>query len=355
MADQATNNIVTSKLQPVNVLHYPSDIPDKCIVFSFEKYSWDAISSGNYGVEAKSTVNVQNTIALPIPAQLVDNTQVMYNGVSLGNIGKTVTDKFGSMTPDSAMNDVNNIVDQASKTSASQIYGAIKNALTSPTADALGYQMYGGALSTVHASPNLANGTIVNPESYQSFEGVGLKTHNFSWDFVPLSADESATLANIIYKFKYHQLPGIDAKYFQYPELVKIALLPEAESKYLYKFKRCFLAGVSVNYSPYGPSFFMVSGAPVAVNLTITLVETSVWVKSNLDDTVDMPSNSGGTFTGWVPGQALSVVNQNRTLSGSTTGIGGLMGIVSSFGGGKIAQIAGSVASVTNSAKKLLP
>lgn len=57
-------------------------------------------------------------------------------------------------------------------------------------------------------------------------------------------------------------------------------------SKFLYKFARCVIQSVQVNYTPFGPaSFFAGSeGAPTGVELTLSLQEIEQLTKESYGD-----------------------------------------------------------------------
>ena len=57
-------------------------------------------------------------------------------------------------------------------------------------------------------SIDVTTGTIINPHTALIFDGVGLKSFTFDWQFSPKNEDEHKTLTNIIKKIKTHILPN---------------------------------------------------------------------------------------------------------------------------------------------------
>ena len=361
MVDTSVNSNIpisdaAKNLDTPSVLYFPLDHPNKLMVFSFESYDWTVVGSQNSGYKAKQNSITKDTIALPMPAQLIDNTMLDYSAGSMSPIGKELTD-YVSVGDNAnikkiAHDTVNNLKNAAKTAMESNLDQIIDTVLKNSTVNAQAFMIGSGAMSAVGGNLGAATGKIVNPNAYYSFEGVKLKSHNFSWEFAPASLAESNALETIITKFKMHSLPslgnGSQAKFMQYPSVCLIHFAPD--NPYLYKFRRCFLSGVSVNYSPYGPSFFKVSGAPVAVTLSLGFIETSIWTQNDLDiDPMLQKPAGGGTVQGWTKGNPITVSNKNRTLGGSTTGIGGLMGIATSFGLGNVAQVVGAGTSILGS------
>ena len=75
--------------------------------------------------------------------------------------------------------------------------------------------------------------------------------------------------------------PGTGGVFFSYPEILQIKLFPKDD--YLYRFKPCVVDNVSVNYAPNNPSFYRETGAPTAVQFSVSLQEIEIWTKNDYE------------------------------------------------------------------------
>lgn len=121
-------------------------------------------------------------------------------------------------------------------------------------------------------------GQIANPNPSLGFDGVGLRTHNFSWRLVAKTPEESAAIDQIIYTLKTNALPSkvSGANYtLKYPNIAQINFSP----KDIVKISQygCFLEHISLKYDGDGhPAFFKNTGSPVIVDLSLTFRERTV-------------------------------------------------------------------------------
>jgi len=114
-------------------------------------------------------------------------------------------------------------------------------------------------------------GEIPNPHPTVFFKGLELRQFTWTWKLVPRSADEAATLKDIIIQMKKRILPKKDGSFLKYPNVLQPSVKPN-ESLYG-KFMKSAVKTFSVNYTAEGTSAFFVDGAPVAINLILTFQE----------------------------------------------------------------------------------
>jgi hypothetical protein len=144
---------------------------------------------------------------------------------------------------------------------------------------------------------NAATGTAVgsnlgiaqSPNIALVFKGGNVRDHTFSWRFIPHNEEESVQLLKIVNELRHRALPKKQPGgwIIEYPGEVSI-VIGGSNSGYLPFYKKCVITDVSVNYAPDGmPNFYRTSGAPTSINLSISLKETSLMYKSDLDDSDD--------------------------------------------------------------------
>jgi len=153
-------------------------------------------------------------------------------------------------------------------------------------------------------------GVIPNPHPSVLFQGINLRTHTFSWTFVPKNADESTTIKNIINQFRTKTLPAFDStattSLLDYPYMLQPYIFTgEADS--LYRFKRCVCDNFVVQYAPLGsPAFYGQDNSPFAIQMNISLKEIEYFTAT------DFTGQGGGNG-----GQSLSDLTSFLSKSNS--------------------------------------
>lgn len=235
----------------------------------------------------------QNSIRLPIPSQLVDNVSVRYSPEELGPLVGAAIDSISGINPNNLQESLNRGIGvgvgagaQAlltAPTAAAGTAGAV-GAITGTASGQAAAQLGRAGAQAVLDAAQVITGITINPFQTVLFKSPNFKTHKFSWTLVPKTAQESKDLEFIIRLFKYHMLPGISGPgtggvFFSYPEILEIKLFPKDD--YLYKFKPCVVDNISVNYAPNNPSFYKETGAPTAVQFSVSLQEIEIWTKAD--------------------------------------------------------------------------
>lgn len=131
-------------------------------------------------------------------------------------------------------------------------------------------------------------GKVVNPHMANLFQGVGFRPFTFTFDLVAKNAAESKNIREIIKRFKFHMAPDLGKptggnRFFNYPDNFLIGLFSPSQD-YLFKISTCVLAGCEVDYGATSiPSFFLDTGAPVAIKLTLTFKELEIMTKARIN------------------------------------------------------------------------
>jgi hypothetical protein len=197
-----------------------------------------------YGIGA-----VDAQIALPVPANLVDDQQLDYNAQNLLNV-------------------------------AAQGIAAGVGAVAPGAGAAIGRGA--SVAESINNFQSIFTGKTINPFLAMMFNGPRFKTHQFGWRFSPKTAAETTALVDIINTFKKNSLPMESTGIFTYPKVVLISLYPTSARDKMYKFKPAVIQQVSAHYAPSGtPSFFAGSNGPAEVEFKIQLSEISIWTSND--------------------------------------------------------------------------
>jgi hypothetical protein len=256
------------------LLRYPEDIGKYFMTFAFNKYVFPSVK------DSAKLYPSGAMIALPVPNSLVDDYSLDYSSDPLDATGA------GARAGIEAYRNSTSAQNQTLSGLVGSVSGAAAQSfLVSGAAQLAG----GGTLGKIGLN---AAGLAQNPMLTVLFNKVNLKKHRFAWKFMPESAQESQSLYNIISQFKKSALPGLTGEnaLFTVPDVIMIKLLPE--DKFLYSFKPCVVESVSINYSPNMPSFFAGTGAPTAIEFSISLLEIEIWTQE------DISSGQNNTYAG---------------------------------------------------------
>jgi len=248
-----------SKNPTASTLRYPTDLGKYYITFTFSKYQRPSQFAPLKFLPAGAT------LALPVPANLVDSYSLTYSTQSSGPTADILT-AAGRGVPNQS---------ETSQTSGS----------TNPVdlaTDALG-AFAAKALSGIGGQALLQNAGIAsNPFLTVLFQQVEFKTHSFKWKFMPETFQESKDLKDIIDQFRKSSLPGFTGSVFTVPDIVVPKLYPN--EAFLYEFKPCVVKSISFNYAPNTPSFFASSNAPTGIEFSVELQEIEIWTQDNINN-----------------------------------------------------------------------
>jgi hypothetical protein len=232
---------------------------------------------------------VNSVIALPLPANLVESISAEFEQFDAGlitpaiaqaayGVGKTALSKGASFSgvADAVISEGKRL---GSTFLTEEAFRAALRAIVNGTTDSIR-----GVISTT-------TGEILNPNRALQFNGVGLRTYEYSWKFSPNSREESKTVRDIVHHLQMKSLPSKpqgEQFFLKYPDLVLVKFQRLEER--LYQHKLCFIESVSVNYAPSGqPAFFHDTNEPVETEITIKLRETSIRTRN------DYPENKKET------------------------------------------------------------
>jgi hypothetical protein len=146
----------------------------------------------------------------------------------------------------------------------------------------------GGAGTAAQGLMSRFNKTL-NSHLAVLFDGVGFRTFQFSYRFIPRSPDEAETLKQIIFQFKqamYPSLPADNKFLFTYPDEFLISFAPSLQSS-MFKFKRSVLKDMQVNYNGDGVPRFFDDGNPAVIDISMTFQEVEIVTKEDFKSPED--------------------------------------------------------------------
>lgn len=285
------NRAVTAQQSaPSSLTTFPSTLPNKFMRLTFFKYN----RPGTAG--SSSTENIEATINLPLPVNLIDHYVARFTGVDLGILGGLALDSgsainevfsnvSGATIGDQASSLVSSLKDKftgagVSQAVASDIASLLLIRFSGLGASALGL---GGGLQT--AAEQIL-GRIANPRTVSAFHGMNLRNHNFQWMLAPRNSAESEALENIFSTIRFHMHPDIGGTEYVllYPSEVQIDIIGVEQNTFF--FKRSVIVSFSVDRTGAGqPAFFKDTNLPVMYRCNLGMMEVETVTRRDLDTT----------------------------------------------------------------------
>ena len=183
----------------------------------------------------------------------------------------------------------------------------------------------GGKFPGVMEALDAKRGAVMNPHKALVYQGPGgFRTFSFTYKFSPASLEEAKAAADIVYFFKYHMHPSMDANEpatgqgarqsgrraamfkslnLKYPDEFLLEIKPRSKSQKdkrlkpsdntqknpLFRIDRCFLETCVVDYSTDGvPAFFQKDpndgdrSYPVTTTLSLAFKETKILTREDI-------------------------------------------------------------------------
>lgn len=277
-------------------LYFPSELPSVRHWVAFR-----IAENNKFRRDEVTKEETVTTIFLPVPQTISTGYAAEYSNPAVGPFGAAgaaigaSAREFGGMDPQSIADalefelknaDLNSIKDKVKfgllnilAQGASEGVGALVGAATGGIFGAGAGAAAGGAAQGALAGAGIA----ANPGLATLFTGVGFRTHQFSYKFVPKSSEESTEIYLIINRFKSAMSPSYlgENHFFEYPNQFDIEFhYPE----YLFDIGASVLTSFDVNYSTEGGSYFNKDNSPVSVTMNMTFQELTIVTKENIRD-----------------------------------------------------------------------
>ena len=339
-----------------NCYRFPDKPFPHTMLLVFKEYSYDNFKNGKYaqsiqtgfdtnefggrrtsgqglriqGASLKSMYSVE----LPFPKQLQDSSTLQINGFSRDPLIEGLTNQLQNFASGSnaTLGDIPGMIQGAgakiAQALASGSSGGLANAINevasgiaatgiADTATAAQYLLRKFVPGDLGKSINLATGQVLNPRETLAFEGVGLRTHQFSWDLYPSNKNDSARIKEIVEIIKRCILPtvqdigsgqaSISQAFLRYPYTVDIHLIGVAPG-YFMKFKPALVTNFTVDYGAGGGVAMMKGGKPAGVSLSLSLQELQIetahdYGAESIDAQPAIPLDQGQVQVGYGEGQ----------------------------------------------------
>lgn len=271
-------------------IHFPEDLYENAKVYfqiEFLKLTDNFVDSAfGESLEIDPTLS----ITLPYPENVAQAFRYSYDSADLS---------FYRMAYDEGGEFIDK-VRAASENGMS--FGALRDMITAgfeeggDAATYVGQYLTGTANETVGGLVGRGSGQIPNPNPSLFFQGVPLRSHNFVWQFIPKTENESKTLHSMLKKFRQRITPKKKDSFLTYPDLIQIKIIDDRgndmSEKYGTKFLKSHVSSFNINYTPAGTSAFYRDGYPVGVSLAIDVQEIEMYIDEVIDTNEDSQQQS---------------------------------------------------------------
>lgn len=223
-----------------------------------------------------ANVKSKDTICLYMPLKLTFNDQLVYTEDEMGMAKSAFDALIGKRGASSAL------IERAGTNVLSSTIDSLLNTI--------------GIESLNIAQVRAANERrVANPRREALFRDVGLRQHNFSFEFAPRNREEADMVLSIIKMFRYHAHPGLyggGAHFLTFPAEFEATFYTIQENRigdegtggsYLVetvvvndnipKLPRLALSGIQVDYSSAGDYKTFKDGKPAFIRLDLTFQE----------------------------------------------------------------------------------
>jgi len=218
-----------------------------------------------------SRTDIMKNISLYLPAGYAVSDALQYSNFELGalgagalnalNSGGSIMDAIGSMISDgvgSVSDAMSGSGTEYAKLGAVRMAGSVKK-----------------LAPELNAAFGLSMGVTVNPNTRAMFKGVGLRSFQLQFKFIPVSEKEAKEVEDIIKRFREHAYPesiatgGVSIG-FVYPHMFQIEF--SAYNRPVgTKIKPCILESVSTSYNPSTMTYHKGSGRSYPSEYTLAL------------------------------------------------------------------------------------
>jgi hypothetical protein len=250
-------------------LSFPEEVPQYCCRLLFRKY-----------VRPRPNQPINSTfggvIRLPLPTNLVDNFSIEVSSPKLDILGNAPSDVMmaGKAKMEQYAQELR---------SGKGALAFIKDAALEAAAIMPGISdSAGGASSKIGQLAQLQTGMVRNPHLTTIFDGVRLKSYNFTWKLSPRSETEANNLEEIIKNIKAFMHPALIGGGFalEYPYLTELTF-SVGDNNILPNVKTSFITAMTINGAGGGTPAFYKDGKSVIVELGLAFQEINVQTRDD--------------------------------------------------------------------------
>ena len=223
---------------------------------------------------------IKSIINLPIPRNVTDSQGVQYGESSLNPLEATgLSAVAGGVDPAGSVQALKNafktLAEGAGEVLANnEVQGAIGAAVAGTAIGALGGNVSADQLIS------RATGQILNPNLELLFNGVGIRTFPFSFQFFPRNRSEGQVVMDIIRTLKIEMAPTrtveSDAKgiFIKSPSIFHLKYKKgNSPHPFLNRFKPAVLSDMKVNYTAAGSHSTFYDGTPTHIQVDMQFKE----------------------------------------------------------------------------------
>jgi hypothetical protein len=170
-----------------------------------------------------------------MPASVTTSYNLQYNDQEIGQMADIGMDIFNAITGNATGG---GLIDKVSKKAGT-------------AAHIMGVKVLDTAAPGVKALEALHQGRIITPRMELMFEGLGRRTFNYTFTFIPKNEKESMIVKEIIKTFKIHMHPEMEAnsREFHIPDVFDIKYMYiNKENDFLHKISTCYCTSMNVTY-----------------------------------------------------------------------------------------------------------
>lgn len=253
---------------------FPTDgeIGSNRFLLSFSTYK-GALTGSKLDLTKQRTYTTHK-ICLPLPKGLDNNFAVQYDTSEFGIVGgialKVLQDRAG-------IKDALTNADTYTG-GGSEVERRIDSAIVGAAFDVFGNNSGSSFF-------NAQVGSVTNPNLATTFQGVGIRSHQFQWRFVPKTKAESTQLHTIIKILKQSALPARNAGQnytLLYPDIAHINISGSANKMIDFPKTGMFLNDISINYDGVAAAFYKDTGEPVVTDLTLAFIDRSIVTREDV-------------------------------------------------------------------------
>ena len=223
---------------------------------------------------------IKSIINLPIPRNVTDSQGVQYGESSLNPL-----ESVGLSAVAAAVDPAGNV--QSLKNIFTSLSKGAGEALSSPEIqDTIGAAIAGTAIGALGGNVSAdqlisrATGQILNPNLELLFNGVGIRTFPFSFQFFPRNRSEGQVVMDIIRTFKIEMAPSRTTKSEAKGIFIKAPSIFHLKYKkgnvahpFLNRFQPAVLSDMKVNYTAAGTHSTFYDGTPTHIQVDMQFKE----------------------------------------------------------------------------------
>ena len=242
-------------------------------------------SKASFALQTGSETNrkkkvIKSIINLPIPRNVTDSQGVQYGESGLNPLEATgLSAVAGGVDPAGSVQALKNAFNTLAKGSVDvladgEVQGAIGAAIAGTAIGALGGNVSADQLIS------RATGQILNPNLELLFNGVGIRTFPFSFQFFPRNRSEGKVVMDIIRTLKIEMAPSRTTKseakgiFIKAPSIFHLRYKKgNGAHPFLNRFQPAVLSDMKVNYTAAGTHSTFYDGTPTHIQVDMQFKE----------------------------------------------------------------------------------